>query len=113
MQKIHMYCVGACTKYSVVMLVHLSHYYLSRRKDSCPSMPRKLTPAEIRSKVVEEILNTEKDYVKHLEDIIEVRKDIVSYIGNYISEHTPIVHITNMHSLTGIFEEVQNQHKVI
>ena len=45
---------------------------LYRRKDSCPTMPRKLTPTEVRSKVVEEILNTERDYVKHLEDIIEV-----------------------------------------
>ena len=44
-----------------------------RRKDSCPSMPRKLTPSEVRAKVVEEILNTERDYVKHLDDIIEVR----------------------------------------
>lgn len=40
-------------------------------------MPRKLTPSEVRSKVVEEILNTERDYVKHLEDIIEVRKGLI------------------------------------
>ena len=39
-------------------------------------MPRKLTPSEVRSKVVEEILNTERDYVKHLEDIIEVSKGL-------------------------------------
>ena len=45
-----------------------------RRRDSVQSMPRKLTPSEVRSKVVEEILNTERDYVKHLEDIIEVGK---------------------------------------
>jgi hypothetical protein len=44
-----------------------------RRRDSVQSMPRKLTPTEVRSKVVEEILNTERDYVKHLEDIVEVR----------------------------------------
>ena len=47
-----------------------------RRKDSCPSMPQKLTPAEVRSKVVEEILNTERDYVQHLKDIIEVRNGL-------------------------------------
>lgn len=43
-----------------------------RRKDSAPSQPRKLTSNEVRAKVIEEILNTERDYVKHLEDIIEV-----------------------------------------
>ena len=43
-----------------------------RRKDSAPSLPRKLTPTEVRAKVVEEILNTERDYVHSLEDIIEV-----------------------------------------
>ena len=43
-----------------------------RRKDSAPSLPRKLTPTEVRSKVVEEILNTERDYVHNLENIIEV-----------------------------------------
>ena len=43
-----------------------------RRKDSAPSLPRKLTSNEVRAKVIEEILNTERDYVKHLEDIIEV-----------------------------------------
>ncbi len=43
-----------------------------RRKDSGPSQPRKLTSNEVRAKVIEEILNTERDYVKHLEDIIEV-----------------------------------------
>ncbi len=43
-----------------------------RRKDSAPSLPRKLTANEVRAKVIEEILNTERDYVKHLEDIIEV-----------------------------------------
>lgn len=37
-------------------------------------MPPNLTPNEARSKVVEEILNTERDYVKHLDDIIEVRR---------------------------------------
>ena len=45
---------------------------ICRRKDSYSSTPRKLTPTEVRSKVVEEILNTERDYVRHLEDIIEV-----------------------------------------
>ena len=44
-----------------------------RRKDSAPSLPRKLTPTEVRAKVVEEILNSERDYVHNLEDIIEVR----------------------------------------
>ena len=60
------------------MYVHLSHSTPlhsahCRRRDSVQSMPRKLTPSEVRSKVVEEILNTERDYVKHLEDIVEVR----------------------------------------
>jgi Rho guanine nucleotide exchange factor 4 len=50
---------------------HSNRRMTIRRKDSCPSLPRKLTPTEVRSKVVEEILNTERDYVKHLEDIIE------------------------------------------
>ena len=44
-----------------------------RRKDSAPCLPHKLTPTEVRAKVVEEILNTERDYVHNLEDIIEVR----------------------------------------
>ena len=48
-----------------------------RRKDSTPSQPRKLTSAEVRAKVIEEILNTERDYVKHLEDIIEVSNHYV------------------------------------
>ena len=50
-----------------------------RRKDSAPSLPRKLTPTEVRSKVVEEILNTERDYVHNLENIIEVC-DIVGHV---------------------------------
>ncbi|CAI8028598.1 Rho guanine nucleotide exchange factor 4 [Geodia barretti] len=50
---------------------HSNRRMTIRRKDSCPSLPRKLTPTEVRSKVVEEIINTERDYVKHLEDIIE------------------------------------------
>ena len=44
-----------------------------RRKDpSNSTLPEKLTPAQVRAKIVEEILSTERDYVKHLEDIIEV-----------------------------------------
>lgn len=44
-----------------------------RKKDSSSSsLPKKLTPEEVRAKIVEEILGTERDYVKHLEDIIEV-----------------------------------------
>ena len=43
-----------------------------RRKDSAPNLPRKLTPTEVRAKVVEEILNTERDYVRNLENIVEV-----------------------------------------
>lgn len=43
-----------------------------RRKDTTPSVPRKLSPKEVRAKVVEEILNTERDYVRNLEDIMEV-----------------------------------------
>ena len=44
-----------------------------RRKDSAPALPKKLSPPEVRAKIVEEILNTERDYVQHLEDIVEVR----------------------------------------
>ena len=47
-------------------------------------MPRKLTPAEVRAKVVEEILNTERDYVKHLEDIIEVSKGLITPLHGLI-----------------------------
>ena len=43
-----------------------------RRRDSIIAAPRKLTPKEVRGKIVEEILNTEKAYVQQLEDIIEV-----------------------------------------
>ncbi len=43
-----------------------------RRRDSIVMAPRKLSPKEVRGKIIEEILNTERDYVKHLEDIIEV-----------------------------------------
>ena len=43
-----------------------------RRKDSAPNLPRKLTPTEVRAKVVEEILSTERDYVHNLENIVEV-----------------------------------------
>ena len=47
-----------------------------RRKDSMSSIsPRKLTPKEVRGKIVEEILNTETAYVQHLEDIVEVSID--------------------------------------
>ena len=41
-------------------------------RDTAPNIPRKLSPSEVRAKVVEEILNTERDYVQHLEDIVEV-----------------------------------------
>ena len=44
-----------------------------RRKDGSNSEPKKLSPLEVRAKVVEEILNTERDYVNHLRDIVEVR----------------------------------------
>jgi hypothetical protein len=44
-----------------------------RRKDpSSSSIPVKLSPEQVRAKIIEEILSTEQDYVKHLEDIIEV-----------------------------------------
>ena len=43
-----------------------------RRRDSIVGVPRRLSSKEVRGKIVEEILNTEKDYVNHLEDIIEV-----------------------------------------
>ncbi len=46
-----------------------------RRKDpSSSSIPQKLTPEQVRAKIIEEIVSTERDYVKHLEDIIEVRQ---------------------------------------
>ena len=43
-----------------------------RRKDSAPDVPKKLSPSEVRAKIVEEILNTERVYVQNLEDIVEV-----------------------------------------
>lgn len=44
-----------------------------RRKDpSESSLSVKLSPEQVRAKIVEEIVNTERDYVRHLEDIIEV-----------------------------------------
>ena len=58
-----------------------------RRKDSAPSLPRKLTPTEVRSKVVEEILNTERDYVHNLENIIEVCDVVVMYTVWYSVKH--------------------------
>lgn len=45
-----------------------------RRKDGSNAEPKKLSPLEVRAKVVEEILNTERDYVTHLRDIVEVRR---------------------------------------
>lgn len=42
------------------------------RRESVSDFPRKLTPAQIRARCVQEILTTERDYVQHLEDIIEV-----------------------------------------
>ena len=47
-----------------------------RRRDSTPSLPQKLSPEQIRAKIVEEIINTERVYVRHLEDIIEVFSSI-------------------------------------
>lgn len=45
-----------------------------RRKDpSSSTLPQKLSPEQVRAKIIEEIISTERDYVKHLEDIIEVR----------------------------------------
>ena len=43
-----------------------------RRKDSTPSLPVKLSHPQVRAKIVEEILNTERDYVGNLQNIIEV-----------------------------------------
>lgn len=60
-----------------------------RRKDSAPNLPRKLTPTEVRAKVVEEILSTERDYVRNLEDIVEVSAYVhvwseIQYISLYM-----------------------------
>lgn len=42
------------------------------RRNQQQSAPRKLSPQEVRAKVVEEILCTEREYVQSLEDIVEV-----------------------------------------
>lgn len=44
-----------------------------RRKDGSNAEPKKLSPLEVRAKIVEEILNSERDYVNHLRDIVEVK----------------------------------------
>jgi hypothetical protein len=41
------------------------------RRNQQESAPRKLSPQEVRAKVVEEILNTEREYIRSLEDITE------------------------------------------
>lgn len=38
-----------------------------------------LSDADVRSRVVLEILNTERDYVKNLEDVVEVRDDLACW----------------------------------
>lgn len=42
------------------------------RRNQQENAPRKLSPHEVRSKVVEEIFSTEREYVGSLEDIVEV-----------------------------------------
>lgn len=61
-------------KMNLVTLTSGTPLVSHRKRDSFKSMPPNLTPNEARSKVMEEILNTERDYVKHLDDIIEVRR---------------------------------------
>ena len=58
-----------------------------RRKDSAGSLPRKLTPTEVRAKVVEEILNTERDYVQNLENIVEVISEPTVYTVHCTFNH--------------------------
>ena len=57
-----------------------------RRRDSVSSIPKKLSPSEVRAKVVDEILNTERDYVRHLEDIVEVREKEVGIYCKLMGE---------------------------
>ena len=42
------------------------------RRNQQENAPRKLSPQEVRAKVVEEIFSTEREYVESLEDIVEV-----------------------------------------
>lgn len=41
-----------------------------------------LSDTVVRSRVVLEILNTERDYVKHLEDVVEVSWERVDLLGS-------------------------------
>lgn len=64
-----------------------------RKRDS-GDLPRHLTPSEIRAKCIEEILNTEKIYVQHLQDIVEVSPNFqckqvtVNFLGLLVSLST-------------------------
>ena len=59
-------------------LLHVQVYGSAKRRKTTirrnqqENAPRKLSPQEVRAKVVEEILCTEKEYVQSLEDIVEV-----------------------------------------
>lgn len=41
-----------------------------------------LSDAVVRSRVVLEIMNTERDYVKNLEDMVEVRVELICCVKN-------------------------------
>ena len=73
-----------------------------RRKDSTPSLPVKLSHPQVRAKIVEEILNTERDYVGNLQNIIEVGAGLITSCGLFSHLHVYHVHtacIIHVHSL--------------
>ena len=41
-----------------------------------------MSDAVVRSRVVLEIMNTERDYVKNLEDVVEVREELICCVKN-------------------------------
>lgn len=58
------------------------------RRNQQQNAPRKLSPQEVRAKVVEEILCTEREYVQSLEDIVEV--GMATICASYTSTGMPL-----------------------